>query len=116
MAADYNWTFSTLVLNESLAVNNRIDPRAPAGEQQVRVFIPEPPAGAEDRVTVAVYTARGKRVATLVAGRPYQEIVADLPILWDGSNGQKQKLAPGLYFIQITATGFKKTLKVLISG
>lgn len=115
MAADYQWSFITILLNESLAVNNRIDSTAPPDQRQVRIFIPQPPAGAQDRVTVAVFTARGKRVATLVAGRPYEEIVADLPILWDGTNAQSQRLAPGLYFIQITATSFKKVLKVMVS-
>ena len=116
MQADYRWGFSTLALSESLAVNNRIDLSLPEDQRQMRLFIPEPPRGAGDRVTVAVYTASGKRVATLVAGRPYQEIVADLPLLWDGSNGRRQRLGPGLYFIQITATDYKRTLKVLIAG
>ena len=51
---------------------------------------------------------------TLVANRPYEEILEDLPLVWDGTNGRQQRLGPGLYFIQIRATGFSKTLKVLI--
>jgi hypothetical protein len=90
--------------------NNKIVP----GGSPASIFIPQPPAGAQDPVTVQVFTATGRRVATLVDNRPYSEIVADLPLLWDGVNGKNVKLGPGLYFVQIRATGFVRTLKIMI--
>ena len=50
----------------------------------------------------------------VLSGTPYEEIIGDLPLIWDGTNGRQERLGPGLYFIQIRATNFKKVLKVLI--
>jgi hypothetical protein len=112
MASDITWTFSTVPdLQEPVAANNRI---VPGSSAPVTIFIPQPPAGASDKVTVQVFTTTGKRVATLVNAKPYSELLADLPLLWDGTNGRTQKLGPGLYFIRISATGWVRTLKVMI--
>jgi hypothetical protein len=112
MATDITWSFSTVPdLQEPVAANNRI---VPGSSAPVTIFIPQPPAGAGDRVTVQVFTTTGKRVATLVNAKPYSELLADLPLLWDGANGRAEKLGPGLYFIRISATGWTRTLKVMI--
>ena len=110
MSTDKTWTFKTIVFEEPVVNNNKIVP----GGSPASIFIPQPPAGAQDPVTVQVFTATGRRVATLVDNRPYSEIVADLPLLWDGVNGKNVKLGPGLYFVQIRATGFVRTLKIMI--
>jgi hypothetical protein len=113
LASDVTWTFTTVPsLTEPVAANNKI---VPGGSQKVTIFIPQPPAGAGALVTVQVFTATGKRVATLVNNQSYSSIVAGLPLLWDGTNGRAQKLGPGLYFIRITATGgYSRVLKVMI--
>ena len=112
MAANVTWSFTTIpAVDEPVAANNRI---VPGSSAPVTVFIPQPPAGASDKVTVQVFTTTGKRVATLVNAKPYSELLAELPLLWDGTNGRTQKLGPGLYFIRISATGWVRTLKVMI--
>lgn len=115
MLADKVWAFATRqqypTFNEPVAINNRI---VPGGNQNVLIFITEPPAGPQDRITVQIFTTTGKRVATLVSNEPYQNIIGRLPLVWDGTNGRSQKLGPGMYLIQIRATKFKRVLKVLI--
>jgi hypothetical protein len=115
LASNEVWSFTTTLqypdFDEAIATNNRI---VPGSTDPVRIFVPQPPQGAQDRVTVQVFTTTGKRVTTLVSGRPYQDIAGSLPILWDGTNGRNQRLGPGLYFVQIRATGYKRVLKVLI--
>jgi hypothetical protein len=113
MAADVMWRFTTMPsLTEPVAANNKIVPGATA---RTTIFIPEPPAGASALVTVQIFTATGKRVVTLVSGERYSDLLARLPLLWDGTNGKAQKLGPGLYFIRITATGgYSRVLKVMI--
>jgi hypothetical protein len=113
MAGDVMWRFTTMPsLTEPVAANNKI---VPGGTARTTIFIPEPPAGASAQVTVQVFTATGKRVATLVSGERYSDLLARLPLLWDGTNGKAQKLGPGLYFIRITATGgYSRVLKVMI--
>ena len=96
---------------EPVAANNRI---TPGSKDPIKIYIPAPPGGAQERVTVEVYTVTGERVTTLVNNRPYQEIVSSLPLEWYGKNGKQKDLGPGLYFIQIRTKSYKKVLKVLI--
>jgi hypothetical protein len=112
MEADYTWSFTTMEeVPEPVAANNRIKP---GSKDPVKIYIPAPPGGAQERVTVEVYTVTGERVVTLVNNRPYQEIVSSLPLEWYGKNGKQKDLGPGLYFIQIRTKSYKKVLKVLI--
>jgi hypothetical protein len=115
MAADFPWTFTTIpALGEPMAANNKI---TPTSTDPVTIFIPQPPAsagGANARVTVQVFTATGKKVATLVNNQAWSSFQASLPLEWDGTNGRGEPLGPGLYFIQIRATGYLRTLKVMI--
>ena len=94
-----------------MATNNRV---VPGGNQTVMIFVTEPPSGAQDLITVQVFTASGRRVATLVNAEPYETLSSKLPIRWDGTNGKGEKLGSGLYFIQIRATDFKRVLKAMI--
>lgn len=94
-----------------IAANNRILPGSP---DPVKLYIPEPSGGSNERVTVQVYTVTGKRVATLVNNKPYAQIKSQIPILWYGKNGRQQDLGPGLYFIQVLSGSDKTVLKVLI--
>ncbi len=109
---DYTWEFTTIPsIPEPIAANNRI---LPGSTDPVKIYIPEPPGGSSEKITVQVYTAKGQRVATLVDNRPYSQIVNDLPLLWYGKNGRQKDLGPGLYFIQIRTGSYKRVLKVLI--
>jgi hypothetical protein len=111
MNADKVWTFKTFgEFPEPIAANNRID----AANDHTLIFIPEPPAGANDRVTVQVFTPTGKKVATLVNAQRYSDLEDDLPLLWYGINGRGEDLGPGLYFIRISATKWVRTLKVMV--
>jgi hypothetical protein len=115
MDGDVSWSFSTVPsLSEPVAANNKI---TPTSTEPVTIFIPQPPAsagGASARVTVQVFTATGKKVATLVNNQAWSSFQASLPLEWDGTNGRGEPLGPGLYFIQIRATGYLRTLKVMI--
>ena len=112
MNADFTWSFSTVPsLSEPVAANNKI---TPSSTEPVTIFIPQPPAGAADRVTVQVFTATGRKVATLENNQPWSAFQASLPLMWDGTNDRGEPLGPGLYFIQIRATGYQRTLKVMI--
>jgi hypothetical protein len=104
------WSFTTVPeMDEPRAVRNRI---VPGGNQQVFFFLTEPPKGPADRVTVQVFSTSGRRVATLVDGQPYSSI--PVPFTWDGRNDAGQKLGPGMYFVQVRATNYKRTLQVMI--
>jgi len=112
LASEYSFGFTTVeYVPDPVAANNRI---LPGSNDPVKIYIPEPPAGAQDRITVQVFTITGERVATLVNNRPYSQISGSLPLLWYGKNGRNMRLGPGLYFIQIRATNYKRVLKVLI--
>ena len=113
LQSDYVWTFTTILqyppFTEPVIIKNRI---VTGGNQQALVFVTEPPGGPADRVSVQVFTNTGRRVATLVDNLPFASISS--PILWDGTNGKGQPLGPGLYYVQIRATKYKRVLKVLI--
>lgn len=112
MGADKVWSFKTFgEFPEPIALNNRIQPGV---NGEALIFIPEPPAGADARVTVQVFTATGKRVDTLVSAERYSDIMDDLPLPWYGKNGRGDDLGPGIYFIRISATGWVRTLKVMV--
>jgi hypothetical protein len=97
--------------DEPVAANNRI---LPGQTNPVVIYIPEPPGGPSERVTVQIYTVAGERVATLVDNRRYSQISSSLPLLWFGKNQRQKDLGPGLYFIQIKTSSYTKILKVLI--
>jgi hypothetical protein len=112
LAADVTWTFTTVpTLDEPMAANNKI---TPTSTEPVTIFIPQPPAGASDRVTVQVFTATGKKIRTLINNQPWNSFEASLPLLWDGTNDRGERLGPGLYFIQIRATKYVRSLKAMI--
>ena len=115
LSAPHIWTLLTLGstdFTEPTAINSHI---SSDNDEPVRIFIQTPPAGENDRISVTVFTNTGRKIMSLVTDRPYSEIVAELPLVWDGINGSGEKLGPGLYFIQIKGTGFKKVLKILIT-
>ncbi len=112
LAADFIWSFTTREdVPKPIAANNRI---LPGSTDPVKIYIPEPSGGPQERITVQVYTVTGKRVATLVNNRPYSQIKSQIPLLWYGTNGRQQDLGPGLYFIQVMSGNDKTVLKVLI--
>jgi len=115
MSSNYTFLFTVRSqypdVSEPTALNNRI---VSGGNSQVVILIPEPPAGDSDRMSVQVFTTTGKLVRTFYRDTAYSTIAASLPLLWDGTNGRGQPLGPGMYFIQIQATNFKRALKVLI--
>jgi len=119
LEADYEWTFTTgsaaagLTFTDIIVANNRITPGSSA---PMRIFI-EVPAGlaATDPVSVQVFTANGRRVATLTtSGETFGDVIARQPILWDGTNDRGQALGPGLYFVQISSGTYRRALRVMI--
>jgi hypothetical protein len=112
LTAEKVWSFKTFgEFPEPIAIKNRIQPGV---NDHTLIFIPEPPAGAGDRVTVQVFTATGKRVDTLVSAERYSDILDDLPLPWYGINGRGENLGPGIYFIKISATKWSRTLRVMV--
>lgn len=115
MSGDVAWTFATMPdLVEPVAASNRIQPGV---NDRTLIFIPEPPAsagGADAPVTVQVFTATGKRVATLANAERYSDLSDRLPIEWFGENSRGEDLGPGLYFVRISAPGWVRTLKVMV--
>jgi hypothetical protein len=115
MSSDYVFLFTVRSeypdVSEPTALNNRI---VSGGNTQVVILIPQPPGGASDRMSVQVFTTTGRLVRTFFKDTRYSTIAGSLPILWDGTNGRGQPLGPGMYFVQIRATDFRRALKVLI--
>ncbi len=112
LAGDYNWSFTTIEdVPEPVAANNRI---LPGQTEPVKIYIPVPPGGQSEKVTVQIFTVTGEKVVTLVKNRPYSQIAGSLPLEWFGKNSKQKNLGPGLYFIQIKTDSYTKVLKVLI--
>jgi hypothetical protein len=112
LAADYTWSFTTIEdVPEPVAANNRI---LPGQTDPVKIYIPVPPGGQSEKVTVQIFTVTGEKVVTLVKNRPYSQIAGSLPLEWFGKNSKQKNLGPGLYFIQIKTSSYTKVLKVLI--
>jgi hypothetical protein len=65
-------------------------------------------------VTVQVFTTSGRLVATLVKNTAFNAIPDGGFISWDGTNDKGKALGPGLYFVQIRATDYKRVLKVMV--
>ena len=67
-------------------------------------------------VTVAIYTADGKLVRTLLLGHKPAGIYRDKSraVYWDGKNGHGEPVASGIYFYTLTADDFRTTKKMLI--
>jgi hypothetical protein len=113
----YAFSFTTVAqvgeFENAIVANNRIQP---GSSEPMRIYL-EVPAGANatDAVAIQVYTATGRRVATLTAaGDTYASVIARQPILWYGTNGRGQDLGPGLYFIQVRSAGFEQSFRALI--
>ena len=112
LESDFIWSFTTREdVPKPVAANNRI---LPGSTDPVKIYIPQPSGGANEKITVQVYTVTGKKVATLVSNRTYAQIKSQIPLLWYGKNGRNQDLGPGLYFIQVMSGSDKTVLKVLI--
>jgi hypothetical protein len=117
LEADYVFSFTTSAqigdFTDAIVANNRIQP---GSTDPMRIFVEVPAGSAEtDEVAIQVFTATGRRVATLtVAGETYADVIARQPILWNGENGRGQPLGPGLYFVQVRSAGFEKAMRVLI--
>ena len=69
------------------------------------------PAGG-GHVTLRIYDVSGRLVRTLIDGfeRPGMKGVT-----WDGRSNQGQVTATGVYFYRMTAPGFGKTRKVVVT-
>jgi hypothetical protein len=67
-----------------------------------------PPGG---HVSIAIYNVRGQRVATLVDSN---EVPGYHKVTWDGLNSTGDNVATGVYFMQMKATGFVETSKLLL--
>ena len=112
--SDESWTFTTIRLyppfDEPIAIKNRIGTGA---NSEALIFVPQPPGGASERVSVQVFTTTGKLVRTFYKNVPWTTIGAG-PISWDGTNDRGQDLGPGMYFVQIRTPSYKRVLKVMI--
>jgi|GEM_PF-3801738 len=64
------------------------------------------------KVTLAIYDAAGRRVRTLVAGKP---VAAGLhKVDWDGRNDMGRRLASGVYFANFVAEGQVSAKKLIL--
>lgn len=118
MGTDYQFSFTTgdivgqLSFTDIIVTNNQIS----ADNAAMQIYV-ETPEGSEatDSVTIAVFTANGRRVATLTrAGETYEDVIARQPVVWDGTNDRGQALGPGLYFVQVSSDGYRNALRALI--
>jgi len=111
---DYSWDFTAAPqfpdFDEPIAIKNRIGTGA---DDQALIFVPQPPGGAGTRMSVQAFTTTGKLVRTFYKNVPWS-VIGTSPIAWDGTNDRGQSLGPGLYFIQIRASDYKRVLKVMI--
>lgn len=75
----------------------------------VRIRFGVPAGGAS--VQLVIYNVRGQRVTLLENGRVpsgYHERV------WDGTDVRGERVASGVYFLQMRSTGFQKTMKIVL--
>jgi hypothetical protein len=63
-------------------------------------------------IRLAVYDVRGQHVATLARGA---ESAGSHVIEWNTRDSQARRVAGGVYFVQLTAGGAERTLKVLVA-
>ncbi len=63
------------------------------------------------RVAVAVYNARGQRMALLVDSR---QSAGTHEAVWNGTSDNGSLLPSGMYFCRIDAPGFSKTMKMVL--
>lgn len=114
MQDDYSWSFTTVRLypefDEPIAIRNRID----RSNSAALIVVVEPPRGPTDRMSVQVFTPTGRLVRTLIKNVAFGAIPDGGYISWDGTNDNGKALGPGLYFVQIRATSYKRLLKVMI--
>ncbi len=61
-------------------------------------------------VNLTIYDPTGRSVKVLVAGRQPQGFSR---IIWDGSDGDNQMVAPGIYFCRLSAGSFNRVEKVV---
>ena len=73
----------------------------------IRYDVPAPGGS----VSVIVYNVRGQRVATLV--NSYKQ-PGYHRLTWDGANDRGAKVASGVYFVQMRATGYLQTKKLVL--
>jgi hypothetical protein len=68
-----------------------------------------PPPGAH--VKISIYDVSGRKVIDLIdryKSAGYYDIV------WNGSDSRGNSVASGVYFVQMRASGFKKTIKLVV--
>jgi len=72
----------------------------------IRYTIPE-----NSPVTVTIYDQQGRQVNTLVNA---QQTVGDYHLQWNGTDASGRQLSSGLYFCQVQAGGFSKSVKLVL--
>jgi hypothetical protein len=111
---DYTFTFTVRnqypTFIEPTVIKNRIGSGA---NSEALIFIPEPPGGPSEKVTVQVFTTTGRLVRTFYKNVPHSTIGTD-PIIWTGTNDRGNDLGPGMYFVQIRTSSYKRVLKVMV--
>jgi hypothetical protein len=111
---DYTFTFTVRnqypTFTDPTVIKNRI---GTGTNSEALIFIPEPPGGPSEKVTMQVFTTTGKLVRTFYKNVPHSAIGTD-PISWNGTNDRGENLGPGMYFVQIRTSSYKRVLKVMI--
>ncbi|MCF7797087.1 MAG: T9SS type A sorting domain-containing protein, partial [Candidatus Marinimicrobia bacterium] len=72
----------------------------------IRYALPE-----NSRVEIIIYDQLGRQVNTLVNG---QRTAGDYALKWNGTDVAGRQLSSGLYFCQIRAGGFTRTVKLVL--
>ncbi len=81
------------------------NPLAPA--TRLSYDLPEPAV-----VTLTVFDAQGRSIATLVDGR---KPAGSHAVTWNGRSNSGARLAAGTYFLRLTADGVERTQKLIIT-
>jgi hypothetical protein len=100
----------TAIILSSLFVNNRTPSACGEGACHITI-IPYSVGPGGGQVTLRVYDAGGRLVATLV-----DEVqgAGAKTVQWDGRSRSGSTVASGVYFYKLSAPGFEKTLKMTV--
>ncbi len=64
-------------------------------------------------MTLKVFDARGRHIATLIDGSLENRVYEQLPG-WDGFDDQGRRVPSGIYLLELRAGGARSTRKLLI--
>lgn len=87
----------------------------PGGQPaEFRLILP-PMTGGEVEIELRIFSVSGELVRSRWGqGYPYFAAGASVPLLWDTTNDRGQRVAPGLYFLELRALGNSVVRKIYV--